>query len=355
MKSFPFASRVVPVCAVIGFLAGFPQPAAAQLRVEETAVSASEFRLEFSAPQGTALASLKLQTNNNLASDNWQPAPAAVFLDLGGGRYRVTLARAPGETRNFYRVLLEELPLVVTFGGEPQLLAEGDGGGGITVQFNPPFTGTVPWQLVLADGTEFTGTSQAVNATSLFLDLGSITAALENRIVEGLRFGALTIFPDLQGTATTTITLGDNDVIWDGIFEDANGTTLGFSLLATIENGTTEIRLTNQAAGSFLPAGDGPVLSTPAFDENNIDVTLRSATVPAASSPLGLAFDYEFKLSGSPVSTTAKSFSGTAELRRSIQSAGASPALNTTRTGEFLLTRRPAEVKDDAARLIAAP
>lgn len=79
--------------------------AVAQISPEEASVTPSEFQLDFLAPTGSPLANFSLESNDTLLAENWQAEPTAVFTNPTPGNFRVTLSRAVGETKNFYRVM----------------------------------------------------------------------------------------------------------------------------------------------------------------------------------------------------------------------------------------------------------
>ncbi|GAA5482750.1 hypothetical protein Hsar01_01973 [Haloferula sargassicola] len=269
------------------------QPVPAQVTSPKVdSVSSTEVAISFTAPPGTPLANLALESNPDLSATNWNVEAGASFSLVGGSAFSVTVPRptGPAGERRFYRILLDG-EVIVTFDTDD--FAEG-GTAGFPVTFDAPFTGSVPYSILRSDGSTLEGTLNLTHATSAVIPF----SVADDDAVSGGRFVTLSVSPEAGSSFTRSYDISDNDQLWDGVFTDSDGGELTFVLEDIVQAGGRSLRLVNRDGASFFPAGAGPLVSSGTFDDSSISVTIGSATRLGDENAFGFPSYYELTLDG---------------------------------------------------------
>lgn len=254
--------------------------------------------MTFTAPSDTTLAELALESRLHLVEGQWLPDTQAVFMELGNDRFSVTTIRAESDVRTFYRVLRNGEVITATLGepsdpDAPVILGEGTSSG-IPVSFSAPFTGSLTYEVGFSDGAPFPFSIDLTDATQAILPI----SIGDDPVISGDRYLKVTILPGQVGGGSGSISLTDNDEIWDGVIVPQDGGELTFCMERIRLNGEDRLRLVNPNGTNFMPKGIGPELVAPTFTDSVIDVTLQSAPLPATDAPLGATTFYRIHLNG---------------------------------------------------------
>lgn len=270
----------------------FCGPLLAQVEsLEVTSVSAATVDISFTAASGVSLGSFTLESNPGLLANDWVQETTASFAAIGGSSYTVTVPRVSGVSgaNRFYRILLNG-EVIVTFESNDFL----EGSSGIPLSFDTPFTGPLPYTLLFSDGTSQEGSLNLSNATSASIPF----SVFDDFQVSGERFVTLSVAPPSGSSFTQTFGISDDDVLWDGVFTDAQGAELTFCMEELNQNGALGLRLLNPNSSNFFPVGLGPVITSGTFDDSTLSATLTSASRLGDESAFGFPSYYELTLNG---------------------------------------------------------
>lgn len=348
------APRSRPLAIVIGLLSpisGWAEPA--QSRIETG--SDGRLSLRYLDPGLVENDDIRVEGTPSLGS-----APFGILSELPREFYRqgdppeleFPLAPLADRDRFFFRVV-KNGPIPTAGFAEAQItISEGTAAPTIPVSFSMPVYGPVAYRIeAAASGETRTGTLQLNGedfATIPFAiradddepaapEAYTVSLVAENNSYAGTTSG---VSPGLS----TTVFVEDNDPLWVGLVQSADGPGLPVALQIRRSNGTTTASLrpdANADVAGFLPDGEHPAASFAWVEGASLDFVSTPIVLPVgAAPPFDSAHSLTIRLAASAgqgqdiVGETE--ISGQATLETHFQD---HPHLNRVSTGRFFLRK----------------
>ncbi len=288
----------------------------------------------------------------------WTNLAGAVLSDLGGGRYKIGVPDTQSGM-GFFRVrgLGGTISLVTASFASAYLETSEGGTANPTITFNGPFYGVVRYSI---SGTATSG--DYVNLSGEVFVNGGTTATIPMTLTDNgqigqlkyltLRLEAGTGYNVARGGVETTITIDENDALWQGKFT-ADNATLGFTL-AISQVGNLHQASFKGAGTGFFPTNEMPAgiaIGTDSFAANVAGIPV-SAGETLLNMPANLTLLLSAMNGLTNQSVSATEISGVGTL---ISQYAGQPQLNTTNAGTFILFKPPVTPATNEVQLVNIP